>query len=76
MTNTWIQPPKDSDLIGMEYGLSIKGLSYKAPHVLFFILKFYMKSKEARIVKTILKKNKVGGFTLLHFNTYYSIKAQ
>lgn len=34
------------------------------------ILKFYMKSKELCIVKTILKKNKVGEFTLLHFKYY------
>lgn len=39
------------------------------------ILKFYRKSKEPRTVKTILKKNIVGGFTLLHFNIYYKARA-
>lgn len=30
-----------------------------------------MKSKDTRIANSILEKNKVGGFILLDFNTYY-----
>lgn len=35
------------------------------------IIKFTGKFKECRIAKIILKKNKVEGFTLLDFKTYY-----
>ena len=35
------------------------------------ILKFIWKFKGPRIVNPILKKNKVRGFTLINFETYY-----
>lgn len=38
-----------------------------------FVLKFVWKFKGPGIAKTNLKKNKIGGLTLPHFKTYYTL---
>lgn len=65
------QNSKDVNLLKLIY------ISYHNPSNIFIdidmlILKFVCKCKETRVVKIILKKNKVRGISLPNFKTLYS----